>query len=69
MPVTFQPTTVNGVKHLLPLFWCEDCGQPAGQGVGVDLRKAKAPGDPHFGLWYCGAVNGKPQCVAKAEAA
>lgn len=68
MPVTFQPTTVNGVKHLLPVFWCEECGQPASFGEGVALSKAKTPDDPAMGRWFCGWVNGKPQCVGKGRA-
>ena len=59
MPVTWEKSGPN----LKPVFWCEDCGQPAHFGVGCNLRAAIAHKDAsRAGRWYCGRVDGSPQC-------
>ena len=56
--------------HRVMIFTCETCGAPASFGEGVNLREALSSGDvTRAGRWFCGWVNGKPQCVGKAHAA
>lgn len=49
-------------------FTCA-CGAPGLVGVDVNLREALRTGDvTRAGTWFCGWVNGTPQCVGKGRA-